>query len=291
MFVPVGCTSCGKLFQVPEAALGQTAQCPWCQAAQPGAPPSPAAGPAEPPAPKWLKKYTGEAPPVSPAAATKPHEQEPLSLDDDEAPAAPPDPRAPRFRLTTVAAVAGLSLAALLLTVAARGYGSGRVQEWFWSEYTPPDRSCSVLLPATPSEQPVDTNPDGFATGGKRYVAKGWLTRSAAWLAWNDLDPAFAKSAAADKGGRVASHALHAEVVREAARLHGTVTKEGDIQAGSGWGYEVHMDTPRGKVIEWLVVRPSGPRPRLYVYGLEATNISPDSAAVRRMFTSFQTHE
>ncbi|AWM41730.1 hypothetical protein C1280_35195 [Gemmata obscuriglobus] len=137
----------------------------------------------------------------------------------------------------------------------------------------------------------MEANPDGFTTGGKRYDAKGWLTRSAAWLAWSDLDPAFAKSVAADKEGKTASHALRAELVREASRLRGTITKEGGVQAGSGWGYEVHMDTPRGKVIEWLIVRPAAPRPRLYVYGLEATNISPDSAAVRRMFTSFQVHE
>jgi len=32
MFVPVSCTSCGKPFQVPEAALGKLAPCPWCQA-------------------------------------------------------------------------------------------------------------------------------------------------------------------------------------------------------------------------------------------------------------------
>src|SRR5262245_5356467 len=31
MFVPVNCTSCAKPFQVPEAALGKPAACPWCQ--------------------------------------------------------------------------------------------------------------------------------------------------------------------------------------------------------------------------------------------------------------------
>ena len=31
MFVPVSCTKCGKPFQVPEAALGKLAPCPWCQ--------------------------------------------------------------------------------------------------------------------------------------------------------------------------------------------------------------------------------------------------------------------
>ena len=68
------------------------------------------------------------------------------------------------------------------------------------------------------------------------------------------------------------------------------MTKEAEIRSNAFWGIEVHMDTPRGRVIEWLLVA-GGTRPRLYTYGVQATNIAPDSAIVRRMFTSFQVKE
>lgn len=305
MFVPVNCTSCGKPFQVPEAALGKPTLCPWCQAvvaalpvgaaveapapapAEPAAPPAPA----DVPKPKWLTKYTTERPRARPLPVATPAGPQPLSLDDEPEPPVPAPKAAPLFSPGTVAAVVGVSLAALALTVFVRGYGSGRVQEALWSEWTAPDGSCAVLLPAPPTEEDVPPNPDGSVTGGKRFAAVGWYTRSAAWVAWNDLTPEFAKAAQADKDRAFTASALKAELEREKARLRGTVTREAVVQSGSGWGYEVHMTTPGGTVIEWLLIAPGGPRPRVYVYGLRASNIAHDSAVVRRMFTSFKVLE
>ena len=295
MFVPVGCTNCGKPFQVPETALGQSTLCPWCQSTVTALPVAevvepPARQPAavtqrEPPAPKWRKKATRGIP------VAKSAEPKPLSLDDEPAhapsPGRPPRPRK-RFNPVPYIIVAVISLLAMVVTVAALGYGSGRVQESSWTEFTAPDGSCSVLLPAAPTEEDVEPNAEGSVTGGKRYVAKSWYTHAAAWLAWNDLNPAFAKAVSADKDRAFTASALKAELEREKARLQGTVTKEAVVQSTSSWGYEVQMDTPHGKVVEWLLVSASGPRPRLYVYGLWATNISQDSAVVRRMFTSFR---
>lgn len=288
MFVPVDCSHCAKPFQVPEAALGKQTLCPWCQqvvrALPVGAPPD-APTPAPKPAPETASEPSPKPAPAIPV--TKP--LAPLSLDDEPAKPAP-KARGPLSPVSLVAAV-GLSLAVMALTVAALGYGSGRVPEALWTEFTPPDGSCSVLLPAAPTEEDVEPNPAGSATGGKRYVATGWYTRSSAWLAWNELEPSFAEAVPRDKDKVFAAGAVKAEVEREKARLQGTVTKEAEVRFNFAWGVEVHMDTPRGKVVEWLLVTSEGPRPRLYVYGLRGTNIAHDSAVVRRMFTSFKLKE
>ena len=71
MFVPVSCTSCGKPFQVPEAALGKLAPCPWCAATVTALPVSAPLADAQP----------------EPTSAPQPPTPEPLSLDDSPAPA------------------------------------------------------------------------------------------------------------------------------------------------------------------------------------------------------------
>ncbi|HEY1189500.1 MAG TPA: hypothetical protein VGE74_17750 [Gemmata sp.] len=315
MFFPVGCANCGKPFQVPETALGKSVECPWCQSAVPALPvakvvePAPAPAPVPPPAvvepppghkspaPKWLKKYTTERPkvPARSVLVVKPLDAQPLSLDDElTEPFYPPAPPAPKkrgpFRPVPILVGLTVSFVVMGLTVVVLGYGSGRAQESRWAEFTPPDKSCSVLLPAPPREEPTEPNPAGSVADGKRFVATSWYTRATAWLAWNDLDPTFAEAVAKDKDKDKAftASAIRAELEREKKRLQGTVTKEMELRLNTAWGIEVHMDTPHGKVIEWLLVAADEPNPRLYVYGLRATNITPESAVVRRMFTSFK---
>lgn len=295
MFVPVGCSNCGKPFQVPDAVVGKPAVCPWCQAAVAALPVGTAVEPPPPaataPAPKWLTKYTTDRPKAYPLPPAEP----PLSLDDEPSQPARVPPERPSGPVIRPAAVVGwlaVGLAVMALTVAVRGYGSGRVREAAgWAEFVPPDSSCAVLLPGTPVEEDVPANPAGSVRGGSRFVAEGWYTRSAAWLAWNELDPGFAATAAWDRDKALAAAAIKAELDCEKARLQGTVVKEAEVRTSFAWGVEVHMDTPRGKVVEWLLVAAAGRRPRLYVYGLRATNIAPDSAVVRRMFTSFRVNE
>lgn len=293
MFVPVHCTSCSKPFQVPDDALGKPTLCPWCQAVVTALP---VASVAE--VPHTQSTPAPELPaPVIPAA--KRIDPRPLSLDED----APPKPRAARAarrentepRAVLVVTVIGAVLTTVILvmgvTLTVLRYGSGAIRERGWTEYMPPDGSCSVLLPGSPIEEEVEPNAAGSATGGKRYGYSGWYTRTSAWLAWNDLEPGFVASLANDKEKVFTASAIQAELSREKARLQGTVTKEAEIRFKSAWGVEVHMDSPGGKVIEWLVLVAEGGRPRLYVYGVRAKNIAHDSAVVRRMFTSFKVND
>jgi hypothetical protein len=315
MFVPVNCTSCGKPFQVPEAALGKPAACPWCQAVVTALPVAATVTTAsqEPEASAATEApnppvHTGGSPhadsPVPQPGANAPGSpSEPLSLDDPPepprpkrppaaVPVAPPTPAKrlqPATVLITAAIGFGLVVAVSVLTLLVLRYGPWGSNA-AWSEFTPPDGSCSVQLPGSPKEEEVDPNPNGSVLGGKRYTASGWLSRTTAWVAWGDLDPALVKSLAADKDGVFAASALRAERDREKSRLEGSITNEVMVRYNASWGIEVHMDTPKGKVIERLLIVSDGPRPRLYVLGIRAKDLTPESPAARRLFNSFKVN-
>jgi hypothetical protein len=304
MFVPVSCTSCGKPFQVPESALGKLAPCPWCQAvvtalpvAAPIPQPEPAPQPAltAPPAPEQSK-------PAAPA------QQEPLSLEDEPAPeprAKAPAPVAvrgdsvrpkearPEWKLPGTTILVGLLLVVFGTagTLLVLHYGSGRASGRGWTEFTPADGAFTVALPGAPDEEPVPANPGGSATGGTRYSVRGWYSKTTVWVAYNDLDPGLVQKLPADSSWALAAAALQAERDREKARLGGTITTEVLFRQDAWRGIELHFDTPRGKAVEWLLLVSSGPHPRLYVFGAEARELTPDGPIASRLKNSFRVRE
>lgn len=272
MFVPVACLKCGKMFQVPAAAAGTEVACPWCKAATPALP---VAGVSAPDA--------GDSPEAQP---------EPLSLDDAPQVAEPPPAPVARppfhFPLKTALGVLALMLVVAAVTVAVLGYGSGRFAASAWAEFTPPDGSCSVALPGTPTAGRVEPGADGITRGGERYTATGWYSGTAAWVGWQDLDPGWAKQAAADRDGVLTAPVIAAERDRRKGQVGGTITAEGTVRFGKYAGKVIQMDTPRGKLVERYILALDGPRPRLYFLGVEGKNLTPDSPAARRVFDSFR---
>jgi hypothetical protein len=277
MFVPVSCTNCGKPFQVPEEALGKPTPCPWCQAVVTALPVS---------APQ------AEAKPQ--AAEPKP---EPLSLDDDEppAPVAPVAPPRARARPVTVVAVVVVGLLILVLamaaTVAFRGYGRGHLSERGWSEFTAPDGSFTVLLPGDLTETDRAADPGNSLGPGKQYTVEQWYSKTSVWVFYHDLDPELVKKLPADRDRVFAASVLQAARERERARFNGEVVKEAEVRVNDAWGIELQMDTPGGTVIEWLLLVGTGPRPRLYGFGVQARDITPTSPAPRKLFSSFRVNK
>ena len=119
---------------------------------------------------------------------------------------------------------------------------------------------------------------------------RNWYSKTAVWVAYNDVDPSLGKKLPADKDRVFAAGVLRAERDRERTRLKGTITKEVEVRSNSAWGVEVHMDTPNGTVIERLLLLGDGPRPRLYAFGIEARELAPESASWRQLFSSFQVN-
>lgn len=283
MFVPVACLRCGKLFQVAPAAAGTDVTCPWCREPTPALPVA-----TVPPA----------APPPPESATSLP--PEPLSLDDAEQLAAPPagslvnkqaivnTPRPRWSPPTVVAVVVGMAVVAAA-TVALLGYRSGRVSTTGWVEFTAPDGSFTGTFPGTPTATPVEANPLSVVTrGGEEYVGAGWYSGARVWVGWQDLDPAWAKSLAEDKDGAFAAPALEAERDRRVKAAGGTVDKTGTLRSTYGRGLVVQAETPRGKRVEHYILAATGPRPRLYVVGVEAPNLDPDGPLPRKVLAGFR---
>jgi hypothetical protein len=272
MFVPVACNRCAKPFQVPDADAGKTVACPWCGAAVPALP---VAGSVLPQAP------AGEPP-------------APLSLDD--APPAPPaDPALPRRRPGPPVAVVVLGVALLLLLVVigvgVLGYRSGRIPESAWRSYTAPDKSFTVELPGEPTAEPLNPLPGVPGLGGEMFTARGWYSGADAWVGWRDVQPVVAAAATGNpEVWLLYRPAIDAELERQAQLWNGKVTRGATVRFDHPLTVEVQMSTPEGNVVERMIVVGVGPRTRLYVVGMRAKNLAPDSAAVRRMFDSFRAN-
>ena len=279
MFVPVACLKCAKPFQVAPDAAGTDVICPWCHESTAALP---IANVTAPPAP-------------SPATQV-----EPFSLDDT-----PPLPEPGSARAEAVVTrprtsvpyrqILVISLIALLVTgatVAFLGYGEGRIPASAWTEFTAPDGSFTVELPASPRAGSVDPNPASPPTrGGQRFVTAGWYSGARAWVGWQDLDQAWAKTAQSDRDGVLILAVLQAERDWRKADVGGTVVKEGPVRFGARPGRIVLMETSRGQLVEHEILELEGKPPRLYFLGLESKNAAPGGEpgrAAERIFASFR---
>jgi hypothetical protein len=251
MFAAVVCPECGKPFQVPRAALGEPAGCPWCG-------------------------QTVAALPV----ATK---AKPLSLDD--AVQLPPVAKNPGGSRPSLAGlVVKLAVVAAACVVVGIGafvvsrYGPRLLADAGWRTFAPADGGCRAALPAEPVEEAVPANPASPVTrGGKRFAARPRFGPSAA-VGWLDLDPEKARVTRAED-------AIAAERDRRAAELGGTVAREAAVKDGARDGRQVEFDTPAGPWVERYVYAPDGPRPRLYFAGVTGPA---DAPAARRVLDSFR---
>lgn len=279
MFVPVACLKCAKPFQVPRDAAGTEVKCPWCAELTP-------------------------ALPVAIALTPSPHStEEPLSLDDAlprPEPVNPPaDVRAERppvrIPYRKIILAVALALVVTAATVAVLGYGEGRIPASAWVAFTTPDGSFTVELPGSPRTEQVEPIPASPVTrGGERFVTSGWYSGTRAWIGWQELDQAWAKTAQADRDDVLTLAVLQAARDRRKAEVGGTVTKEARLRLSDGMGLEVQMDTPRGQLVERYILALDAKPSRLYFLGLVSKNAAPGGKpgpAAERIFTAFRVQE
>jgi hypothetical protein len=295
MFVPVSCTKCGKPFQVPEAALGKLAPCPWCQetvTALPVSAPLPAAQEQE------------RAKPQAAVAV-----QEPLSLDDEPAPqiaqakpAAPPEPASPqstvavspkpprkRFISIALLVILGLGLAGAVTigTVGALRWRTGSLVRVDWRTFHAPDGSCSIDLLGTPVE-----DPEAPAAGGRRYVSQGWYSGTKAWIAWKDLTPQEVQLVGGDNAWQLLRPSVfEPEKERLKSAFGGYEAEGGGTKSFKPVEIEYRLQTPDGLLVERFIVKVDGPRPRAYFIGMVGKQLIPDGPELNRLFTSFRVKE
>jgi hypothetical protein len=254
MFIPVACSQCGKPFQVPEQTVGQPTVCPWCQATV-------------------LALPIG-GPENSPAAT------EPLPL-GDRFPQTPSSRSPRRFtaRLVRVTLIVLLAVATTLITIGVLRYKQGLFLYPEWREFVAPDGSCRIELLG----RPVDESD----TDGQRYVGEGGYSGIHAWVGWRELTPIQVELAASKDGWVSLLPIFAAERDRLKTRYGGVIVKEA-TRPDSPMTHEVRLLSPDRHVIERMIVRAEGARPRIYFLGLAGKGLDFEGNTVKRFLDSFQ---
>jgi hypothetical protein len=71
----------------------------------------------------------------------------------------------------------------------------------------------------------------------------------------------------------------------------GYVAGEATIQFEPPITVEVRLETPHGPLVERIIVKTDGPRPRVYFVGIVGKRLDPDGPEVNRLFRSFRVNE
>ncbi len=267
MYTPVACSACGQPFQVLQTTLGQPTVCPWCQATVVALPiagtvvPSPAA----------------TVPGVPSATA-----QEPLSLDDEPAPQ--PQPQSSRRRRWWIAFTLVATVLVMVATFAVVRYKQGHALNNEWERFTAPDGSYQLDLPGRAQE--------GLSNEdlGSYYFAEGWYSGITAWVGWRELTAAERDVTGTAEAWQQFLKPFEAEQLRLKLRFNGDVVRNA-TRFDPQLTHEVRLTTPRGQVVERIIVSPQPARPRIYFVGLAGKNLDPDSPVATRFFDSFRITE
>jgi hypothetical protein len=301
MFVPVACSQCGKPFQVPDAALGKTTACPWCQAsvlALPISGESPASishGTSTESAggnsntPLGVERQR-ETPPLPDDTEPSPS-PELLSLDDEPTPQdterLQPAPKKSLLR-RVIWVVIGLFLmmATTAITLAILQHKKGYMVSMEWRGFTPPDGSCGIDLPGQATE--ADSDPEH---GERRYVSQGWYSGTTAWIGWRTLTPAQIQEGTT-KDGWLQYRKLFFDKERDRLKdkFGGYIAKDATTEYDPVT-VEVRLDGQQGPAIERMIVMPKGPRPRVYFIGMAGKRLNLDGTEVKRLFDSFRVYD
>lgn len=282
MFVPVACLSCGKPFQVPQAAAGTTVACPWCKQQTPALPvaglTAPAPDAAPPDGPLELEDAPAPPPPVPAGGAPRP-------------PRRPRKPISLKTAAIALVASAACGLLAFVVVGVARGRipvpgrSVDRIPDAAWADFTPPDGSCTVALPGSPAEA------DSHAGTGKRYVTRGWFSGVTTWVGWVDLEGEWLAKAGVPEAWHLLRPRFDAVLDAQKHEWNGTAGKQTTKKFDDPLTVEVEMALPDGHLVERFVVVAKGPRPRIYYLGLAGRGVTPDHPAAQRLFGSLRPRE
>ncbi len=268
MFIPVACSQCGKPFQVPESIVGSATVCPWCQATVTALPVGkPVATPASVPA----------------APAAEPLPPLPLPLpEEDDVPLVfvAPDRKVPWKR---VAIVLGAVLAVALVTFATLRSVREQAKVLIWKSFTPEESAFEIELFGTVNE----AREEG---GVRRVIADKPASNATAWVGWIDLTPAQVEMAAHVDAWKHFTPIFDAERERILAKHEAKLIQEATTKFANPLTRELRAESPRGYMMERMMVFPKGAKPRAYFVGMIGP-FEPDGPEFSRLFDSFRVKE
>lgn len=315
-FVPVACVACGRPFQAPAELVGQTTQCPWCQASTAALPIAPAAvasgvsgvttpseTPAEATAPSGsltsLASEGGEGPSVSllppgkksqaPAecAAVPPPPTLPVAATSATEATFPQHPSqdvknelaAPPWSRRQVTAALVLLFVITTGTLGLLRYHRGYGLATEWRSFSSADGSVQALLLGSPREE---TDPDG----GIRYWSQGWYSGVVAFVGWQPLTEQQAELARLPDARQKLDRLIQAELDRWRQRFGGD-GRTATLQFADPLVVEIKWSSDDRLGLGRIVVVPRGREPRAYFLGLIGRQITPERGEVRRFFEAF----
>ncbi len=259
MFVPVGCSECGKLFQVERGELGQPASCPWCQARVLALP--------------VAAKTTSDPEPLP--------LPEPFGTVDSVSTAEPIRRRSSHSGIRPWIVVLALSAVLALFTFLLLRHRGGGTPSFAMESFVAPDRVCQATLPGTAEavEAPVFTP---LQTGASLFASKTWMTRIVGGLGWVDLDPGRSKLLRAED--------VLGNVRDGLGRWLGepAVDKEGLVKSGTAEGIEVRYGQGETRYTARIIAVLDGPQPRVYLVWIGGPHFKPDGELAEKVLASFR---
>jgi len=253
MATMVRCAACDERFQVDERSLGKSVICPACGATT-----------------------VAQAIPVGTT-------DNPLSLDDEPVsspvPVPPTATRSRRFPWRIVGATL-LTFLSMSLVYIGFQYGSGRIPESAWQPFAPEDAHCELLMPGTPTEEPIASFGAG-TIGGRRYLRYRWLEKVLVAFAWYDLRENALPFVNLDGIAK-----RHEEELL--ARHPGKVTDRGVVNINGNEGREFVVETENGRWVERIILVASKPRARIFILGIGGPNISKEGVTTLRYLLSWR---
>ncbi|HEY7155221.1 MAG TPA: hypothetical protein VH575_14765 [Gemmataceae bacterium] len=293
------CPDCKRKLKVPDTAVGKTIRCPTCKTPIPtvtetqSSASDPESDESDALSPRRSVK-TAPPPRTAPRGQLN-RDEDREDDDDDDAPAVekplrkkPSGKRRPNRKKSSAGPIIGLAVGGVLLLIVLVGIGfaafrylgrSRTIPEAEWQTFTPPNSSCTILMPGRPVFGSRTTN--GVTVnvyeierdGGKMAFAVAVMD-----LATNALPP---------NALEMLTNPQREQMTR---RMNGNVTSETAVTLGNIPGHEFHV-TPsqhRGMLIERIYLAKIGGLHRCYALLAAGDYIAPNTGDAARFFDSFK---
>lgn len=242
MFVPVHCRQCHKPFQIPDTSLTKVVVCPWCNEAS------------------------------EPTSNASPETQSTVN----------PARTAAKSGWSRYVLLGLLCLLAAAGTFAGSRFGSGKVPDGAWQEFSPENGRFTVLLPGVPELESVAANPYSPLIGdGERYTVRRWFDRVTVSVTMIGLDAMKAKLARPED-------LIAAEVQRMGEAFGGLPVTEAVVRFDQHRGAEVQFATAEGPVVARLIVVNDRPESALYILSVAGSTVKPEGMTAQTLFRSFR---
>lgn len=264
MSIIIYCSGCTRKLMIPDHLQGRTVRCPNCKNT-------------------FLARDTNHSPTPNPKPVrTQSRIDERIEPEHPHRGKGAGSGRRASRQNATWGVWVGMGGLLLILTLAGAGIWLGfkgsreGIKDSEWMPFTPPGGRCSILMPGTPTAQPL---------GGNGQDGEKWLLRRK-----NHMTFTLVQGQVPGSAGNLSLAALaETEKNHLASILKGQVISEGDVQLGSFKGREFVIRHPeKGTFIGRVFVGQQEGATRLYFLAVGGETIKEGDGEAAKFLNSFQ---